>query len=92
MGRKTVHFRKRSQAEFARQFTNLCNTKSSWEVWADFVTMSATAIYCKYCHQRLFNIIPGTKGSIEIKCSRCRRIVKVTLLNTEKNKDYLAGE
>lgn len=44
MGRKTVHFRRRSQAEFARQFTNLCNTKSSWEVWADFVTMSATAI------------------------------------------------
>lgn len=44
MGRKTVHFRKRSQAEFARQFTNLCNTKSSWEVWADFVTMSALSI------------------------------------------------
>ena len=44
MGRKTVHFRRRSQAEFARQFTSLCNTKSSWEVWADFVTMSANAI------------------------------------------------
>lgn len=44
MGRKTVHFRKRSQAEFARQFASLCNTKSSWEVWADFITMSALAI------------------------------------------------
>ena len=44
MGRKTVRFQKRSQAEFARQFTSLCNVKSSWEVWADFVTMSATAI------------------------------------------------
>lgn len=44
MGRKTVHFRKKSQAEFARRFTDLCSTKSSWEVWADFVTMSALAI------------------------------------------------
>lgn len=44
MGRKTVHFHRRSQAEFARQFTPLCNTKSSWEVWADFITLSALAI------------------------------------------------
>ena len=44
MGRKTVHFRRSSQAEFARQFTRLCNTKRSWEVWADFVTMSAISI------------------------------------------------
>lgn len=54
--------------------------------------MSATAIYCKYCHQRLFDIIPGTKGRIEIKCSRCRRIMTVSLLKTEQNKDYLAKE
>ena len=54
--------------------------------------MSSTAIYCKYCHQRLFDIIPGAQGSIAIKCSRCRRIMRVTLLNTEKNKDYLAKE
>lgn len=44
MGRKTVHFRKKSQADFARRFTDLCSTKSSWEVWADFITMSAIAI------------------------------------------------
>lgn len=44
MGRKTVHFRRKSQAEFARKFTELCSTKSSWEVWADFVAMSALAI------------------------------------------------
>ena len=44
MGRKTVHFQRRSQADFARQFTSLCNTKSSWEVWADFVTMAALSI------------------------------------------------
>ena len=44
MGRKTVHFRRRSQAEFARMFTPLCSTKSSWEVWADFVTLAALAV------------------------------------------------
>lgn len=44
MGRKTVHFRRRSQAEFARKFTPLCTVKSSWQVWADFVTLSALSI------------------------------------------------
>lgn len=44
MGRKTVHFRRRSQADFARAFTPLCSTKSSWEVWADFVKLSALSI------------------------------------------------
>jgi len=44
MGRKTVHFRKKSQAEFARAFTPLCETKSSWQVWADFVTMASLSI------------------------------------------------
>lgn len=44
MGRKTVHFRRQSQAEFARKFTPLCTSKSSWQVWGDFITMSALAI------------------------------------------------
>lgn len=44
MGRKTVHFNRPSQAEFARRFTLLCVSKSSWQVWADFVTLSAIAI------------------------------------------------
>ncbi len=44
MGRKTVHFHRRSQADFARAFTPLCSTKSSWEVWADFVKLSALSI------------------------------------------------
>ena len=52
--------------------------------------MSATTIYCRYCHQRLFDIIPGTRGRIAIKCSRCRRIMTVSLLETELNKDFLA--
>ncbi len=44
--------------------------------------MTATTIYCKYCRQRLFDITPGTKGSILIKCSRCRKIIRVTLLKS----------
>ena len=54
--------------------------------------MDSTAVYCRYCHQRLFDITPGTKGRIQIKCSRCRRIINVTLLEPQKNKDYLAKE
>ena len=54
--------------------------------------MFSTTIYCKYCHQRLFDIIPGASGSIEIKCSRCRRIMRVMLMNPQKHKDYLAKE
>ena len=50
-----------------------------------------TTVYCRHCHQRLFDIIPGTRGNIEIKCSRCRKIIRVNL-STEKNKDYLAKE
>ncbi len=56
------------------------------------VQVSATIVYCRYCHQRLFDITPGTKGRIQIKCSRCRRIINVTLLEPQKNKDYLAKE
>ena len=44
--------------------------------------MTATTIYCKYCRQRLFDITPGTKGSILIKCSRYRKIIRVTLLKS----------
>lgn len=44
MGQKTVCFQRRNQTEFARLFTPLCDTKNSWEAWADFVTMSALAV------------------------------------------------
>lgn len=39
-----VQFRRESQAEFSKRFSTLCNTKSAWEVWADFVAMFACAI------------------------------------------------
>lgn len=41
---RAVRFRKDSQSEFHKLFSTLCSTKSSWEVWADFVTMSALTI------------------------------------------------
>ncbi|MDE6261224.1 MAG: SAM-dependent methyltransferase [Oscillospiraceae bacterium] len=39
-----IRFRKDSQTGFVKLFSELCNSKSSWEVWADFVVMSAIAI------------------------------------------------
>lgn len=41
---KIVRFLKESQREFQRVFKGLCNAHSSWEVWGDFVRMSAIAI------------------------------------------------
>ena len=41
---RTVRFRKDSQSKFSNLFTDLCQRKSSWEVWADFVSMAAIAI------------------------------------------------
>lgn len=41
---RAVRFRKESQADFSKQFSTLCNTKGSWEVWADFMAMAAITI------------------------------------------------
>lgn len=41
---RTVRFRRESQADFSKQFSALCNTKGSWEVWADFMAMAAITI------------------------------------------------
>lgn len=41
---RAVRFRKDSQTKFSKLFEKLCNTKSSWEVWADFIAMAATTI------------------------------------------------
>ena len=41
---KPVHFRKQSHTEFSKLFSTWCNSKSTWEAWADFVAMSALAI------------------------------------------------
>ena len=44
MAKKSLHFHEQSEKEFAQQLMSLCDTKSSWEVWSDFVTMSALTI------------------------------------------------
>ena len=41
---RAERFLKESQTEFSKLFSKLCNTHSSWQVWADFVLMSATVI------------------------------------------------
>ena len=33
-----------AQSEFVRTFSDLCDRHQSWQVWSDFVTMTATAI------------------------------------------------
>lgn len=39
-----VRFLKESQREFQKHFNSLCNSHSAWQVWSDFVVMSAIAI------------------------------------------------
>ena len=41
---KAVRCLKPSQSEFQKLFSTLCRSRSDWQVWSDFITMSATAI------------------------------------------------
>lgn len=41
---KAVRFRESSQMEFQKVFRGLCETRSSWQAWADFVFMASAAI------------------------------------------------
>ena len=41
---KIVRHLRDSQVEFQKVFAHLCDTKSSWQVWSDFVEMTAIAI------------------------------------------------
>ena len=41
---KIVRHLRDGQMEFQRVFSQLCNTKSSWQAWSDFVEMTAIAI------------------------------------------------
>lgn len=41
---RAVRFRRESQSQFSKLFTDLCQRKSSWEVWADFIAMAAITI------------------------------------------------
>lgn len=41
---KAIRFQRQSQSEFYKLFSQLCGMHSAWEVWADFVSMSALSI------------------------------------------------
>ena len=41
---RAVRFRRESQSQFSKLFTDLCQRKSNWEVWADFIAMAAITI------------------------------------------------
>ena len=41
---KAVRYLKPRQSEFQKLFSTLCGSRSDWQVWSDFITMSATAI------------------------------------------------
>jgi type I restriction-modification system DNA methylase subunit len=44
MKKQTTHLRTADQKEFVKKFNALCGAHSRWEVWSDFVQMSAIAI------------------------------------------------
>lgn len=46
-------------------------------------------IFCPYCQMRLFDARDNAKGDVEIKCNRCRRIVKVELKETDIEKELV---
>lgn len=41
---KVIRRLREGQAEFQKVFAKLCNTKSAWQVWSDFVEMAAISI------------------------------------------------
>lgn len=41
---RAIRFLKQNQTKFSKLFLGLCHIKSHWEVWADFIAMSALAI------------------------------------------------
>ena len=41
---KTVRCLKPQQSEFQKLFSTLCGSRSDWQVWSDFITVSAIAI------------------------------------------------
>lgn len=44
MAKKTIRNLREGQVEFQKVFSQLCNTKSAWQVWSDFVEMAAISI------------------------------------------------
>ena len=49
------------------------------------------SIHCPFCRLRLFDAGEGGKADIEIKCSRCGKIVKVELKEIEQKSMAVAN-
>ena len=45
-------------------------------------------IHCPHCNLRLFDTTDDNKGRIEIKCARCRKIVKIELNDAIIERDF----
>lgn len=41
-----IRFRRKYQSEFSKVFHSLCERQHDWQVWADFITLSAIEIAC----------------------------------------------
>ena len=44
MAKKQIRHLREGQTEFQKVFSRLCDTKSAWQVWSDFVEMTAISI------------------------------------------------
>lgn len=47
----------------------------------DAIESEEIAVRCIKCGQRLFDFDPMTKGSIKTKCSRCKTLMAVNIMN-----------
>lgn len=94
---KVVRHLREGQAEFQKVFNKLCQTKSAWQAWSDFVEMSAIAISnaCEYRIQvkqereeRYLNIIGGY-GKSEQQLFPELLSILVASLEREPEQDFL---
>ena len=94
---KVVRHLREGQTEFQKVFNKLLNTKSAWQVWSDFVEMSAIAISntCEYRVQvqqqreeRYLNII-GSYGKAEQQLFPELISILVASLEREPEQDFL---
>ena len=96
MGR-TVRFRKECQREFQKEFSRLCYTRQSWQVWSDFVEVSAIAISNALDHEsvdsksreeRYRQIVAPYSPTERKNLSALLRLV-AEALETEPEQDFL---
>lgn len=94
---KVVRHLRDGQAEFQKVFSKLCQTKSAWQAWSDFVEMSAIAISNAFEYriqvkqereERYLNIIGGY-GKNEQQLFPELMAILVASLEREPEQDFL---